>query len=1075
MAQDKFGFMWFGTQDGLNKYDGYRFLTVRSSKQGSGDPRTTFPNGWLTSLLCDKYGNIWTGMNGSGLVFMHRETGSLLVLTTETLPKATHTSSALSSKFITGIVQDTKARIWIASDKGVDVIESPKETYSTITPPVITHLKHPQLEGGVTAMVADSAGNVWFAGIAALVKYSPLHRTFQVIPLPSELVANAPAIQSLFVDKLGRIWAGTSANGLLVVNPISHAQRMITHSVANHSSLANNRVYALCTDERGYLWVGTDGGVSILEQDISTLADDAPIKFMNCRYSASRVRSLSDNAVRSLYCDASGTMWVGTLVAGLASWHPIRQRFELYTPDLGNSDFLPSRIVRCFYQENDSVLWIGTDGGLAVWNRRNGTARNIHPDTHPVLASPRVWSINPDPREPHIIWLATDGGGFYRFDKRTNALKRYDHKHDDTNSLINNRVRFARFDTRGEIWLATLSGLDVFNPSTETFTHFEHNPSNSNSISHNRVHLIFEDNRGRVWVGTGAGLNRFDPVTRSWKRYLHTNDSTSLPSDWIRDVMQTRDGTIWISTIRGICSFNETTETFTHFGTEHGLANDYVYGILEDNYGYLWMGTDNGLARFDRKNSSFRVFEQADGLQSNEFNTNAYYRNPAGELMFGGVNGFNIINPAQMQAREYAPSLALTSVKIFNVEYTSRRDISFMQDLMLDYRDNVLEFSFAATDFANINRIRYSYWLEGANTTWLPASNRNFATYTNLPPGKYVLHVKATNSDGAFSNKELHLRLRIIPPFWGTWWFRAIIAFLVICGVWGGYRWRVRRIAFRSELLKREVQHRTAELQERSLQLEQSNQELSWANERLNDLNNEKNAILGIAAHDMKTPLGTILTITELLEDKHNPPDIEETRAFASMIRQTSERMLGFVKQVLDMNMIEEGKLRLNPHEFDLRDTLHKVVNDARTAAHPKNITVHLPPLQEPLPVLADQIASIQCLENILSNAVKYSPLGKNVWVELYERSGENAQRYRCISVRDEGQGLTEKDKQRLFTKFARLSARPTGGEHSTGLGLSIVKKLLEAINGNITCESEHGKGATFTVWLPVPEGKNES
>lgn len=1066
MAQDKQGFMWFGTQDGLNKFDGYTFAVVRPDKNTASTPRTTFPNGWLTALVCDKHGNIWTGMNGNGVVVMNRQNGALLVLNADTLPDKPH--SALSSKFITGLLSDAKGRLWIGTDKGVDVIENPQETYTTITPPFIKHLTHPELNKGVTALALDNAGNIWLAGASALIRYSPLHQMFDVVPLPASLLANSPAIQALFIDALGRVWAGTSGNGVMLFNPITRTSRIIAHVAKSPTSLANNRVYALITDERGYLWIGTDGGVSIVEQDISTLRDDAPVHFLNCRYSAALMRSLGDNAVRSLFKDRSGTIWVGTLVAGLSSWHPIRQRFELYAPELGNTDFLPSRIVRVFHEENDSIIWVGTDGGLARWNRRQGTSKIFHPDTHPTLTSPRVWSISPDPHDSRIFWLATDGGGLYRFDTRTEVFRRFEHNQNDASSLINNRVRYSRFDKRGRLWLATLSGLECFNPATETFRHFQHNPADSTSLSHNRVHQIFEDSKGRIWVGTGQGLNVLNEGSMTWRHFFHTSDSTSLPSDWIRDVTETKDGTIWISSIHGISAFNENTERFMPFGKAHGLTNDYVYGILEDDNGLLWMGTDNGLAMFDRKNASFRVFEASDGLQSNEFNTNAFYRNRSGELFFGGVNGFNVINPAKIQKREYEPPIMLTSIKVFNTEYAAKRDLAHLQELTLNYTDNLLEFSVAALDFANINRVRYSYWLEGGNAGWMQASLRNFVTYTNLAPGKYTLHVRATNSDGVWSKNELRLNIRIKPPFWATWWFRTMLVLMVVGGAIGGYRLRVSSIAARNSYLANEIHYRTAELQERTQQLEQSNQELSWANERLHELNNEKNAILGIAAHDMKTPLGTILTVTELLEDKNNPPNNEEVRAFASMIRQTSERMLGLVKQVLDMNMIDEGKLRLKPHEFDLRDTLNKVVSDARQAAHHKNITIHCTLDSTPLPVVADQMACIQCLENILSNAVKYSPLGKNVWLETHTEQRENGETRRCISVRDEGPGLTEKDKQRLFTKFAKLSARPTGGEHSTGLGLSIVKKLLVAMNADITCVSEHGKGATFILSFQI-------
>ncbi len=1067
MTQDKKGFLWFGTQDGLNMFDGSSFKVIRAAKQQSSDPHTTFPNGWLAAILCDKHGNIWTGMNGSGLVHLNRTNGSILVLSNSAIAGATHEQSALASKFITGLSTDTKGRVWIAGEKGLDVIESPETHYSTLTPPVVQHISHTMLDNGISAIASDKAGNLWLASGTALVRYSTAQHVFDEFPLPTPLTAVAPAIQTLYIDSLGRVWAGTTGNGVLLVNPITRSMRIIAHAASDPTSLANNRVYAITSDERGYLWCGTDNGVSILERDITAMPDDAPIHFATCRYDPLRIRTLSDNAVRSLFCDRSGTMWVGTLVAGLSSWNPLRQRFGLYSPELGNANFLPNRIVRTFYPQNDSIVWIGTDGGVAIWNRRRGNSRILHPDTHPTLTSPRIWTIDRDPTDADIVWLGSDGGGLYRYNTSTQSIKRYEHNPNDSNSLTNNRVRNSWFDQAGNLWLGTMSGLNRFNPRTETFTRYVHNPADSTSLSNNRIQTVFEDASGTVWVGTSQGLNRFDRTRGVWQRYFHSQDTSSIANDWIKHITQTRDGTLWVATINGICSFDSRRAKFHTYGIANGLVNDYVYGILEDNDGKLWMGTDNGLARFDRKSATFRVFEAADGLQSNEFNTNAFCRNVAGELFFGGVNGFNVINPARLGDRMYAPSLCLTGVRVSNVPYLTKRDVAYLEEVFLTYRDNVVEFSFAALDFANSERIQYSYQLEGIDEQWSVPSLRNFATYTNLDPGEYTLHVRATNSNGVWSKNDLKIAVHIKPPFWATLWFRTIAICILVSGAVMGFRWRVNSIARRSLALEHEVRIRTSELQERTSQLEQSNHEITWANERLHDLNNEKNAILGIAAHDLKTPLGTILTITELLEDNNHPPSNEEVRAFASMIRQTSERMLGLIKQVLDMNMIDEGKLQLNPHAFDIRDTLDKVVNDARVAAHPKNITIHYTHAAEPLWVFADHIASIQALENILSNAVKYSPLGKNIWLETHTDTGSDGRKYRHIAIRDEGQGFTEKDKLRLFTKFARLSARPTGGEHSTGLGLSIVKKLVEAMSGNVTCISEHGKGATFTVILP--------
>lgn len=1086
ITQDTKGFLWIGTQDGINKYDGYKFIASRSIENsmsfGNG-LRGTLPSGWITQIVRDKFDNLWVSSNGGGLSHIQRDSNraTLMPLLTDArvlAPSANpHPVSVLRSGFVMALAADNRGRLWIGTDKGLHCIDTVKPSYTQAATAPIRYIPatlhddstRQALSGEITALVNDADGHLWIGTQHGFFCHTPDMTkknsfTLEEIALP-EAKKGKIAVQALFADSLGCVWIGTQGSGLVRYNPRTRQTRVFAYAPQRNdaprrfNTLSGSNIFCFSTDERGFLWVGTDNGVNIISSNVHRMTDSADVEVVICRSVPQMPLSLGDNAVRSLYCDASGTMWVGTLTAGMSVWNPLRQRFGRYSPDIGNATFLPYRVVRSFYEESDSVLWVGTDDGLVRWNHRAKTYSQL-----PVVAkdgyglqSGRVWTINRD--STGAFWFGTDGGGLHRYDPKKRTFTVFQHNPNDSSTLCNNRLRAATWDNNGCLWIGTLGGLDYFNPRTSTFTHFRHDPQNPQSMSHDRVQAVFCDVDSTVWIGTSFGLNRFDPKRNRWKRYFHDSTVTSLPNNWVKHIMRDSDGILWLATVSGFCRYNPAQDNFTVYGLQHGLTNEYMYGIVEDAKGFLWMGTDKGLARFDKQSGTFRMYETADGLQSNEFNTNAFYRTSQGYLLFGGVNGMNMFRPDMLTARTFAPTVVLTAVKVFNTERMFDTDVAELRELILSHNDRLIELNFAALDFANIERVQYAYMMEGIDKEFVSFGTRNFATYTNLPAGEYTFRVRATNADGVWNARELHLRLVVIPPFWETWWFRSGII-LFLCGLaFGGVQMRLRGIAKRNSLLQEEVRKRTQELQE-------SNQELAWSNERLHELNKEKNAILGITAHDLKTPLATVLTLTELVENDHNTLSREELYHFTSLIHQSANRMMALIKQLLNMNMIDEGKLNLSVEIIEVNHLITKLIADVESLARPKNLVILFEEPALTYFVGADPNAYMQIIENLLSNALKYSPLGKRIWVELGTMQFEDGE-YVCCCVRDEGNGLTDDDKKRLFGKFARLSARPTGGEHSTGLGLSIVKKLVEAMNGKIWCESEHRRGAAFSVAFP--------
>ncbi len=1101
ILQDSKGFLWVGTQEGLNKYDGYKFTVYRAK---SGDS-TMLSNSWVLALCEDKQGNIWIGTKGGGLNCFNRRTNS--VTSYQTTPGR---SNCLSSNFVNAVYQDRSGALWIGTDNGLNRFDAATGSFRQF---LHDAYNQKSLSGTFVFSIAEDAdGQLWVGTDYGLNRFNPRTQEFESLYFEVNDSTISNHINAIVPDGKGRLWLGTY-QGLGLFNPRSPRLGAV-HSTFNNpnndQSLSNNAVYSLLRDNVGTLWVGTENGLNLLAncdsvESSSTLLTN--LSFARYTYNASNPKSLSNSFVRSLYQDRSGIMWVGTATGGLHSWSAYRQKFPAYTDALGMdvNITLSNTSVRAFYEDeqaNDeraNTLWIGTDNGLVHLNKTTGAMKTYLPiPGNPAsLSHPQVWTIHK--ARTGEFWIGTNGGGVNKFNPQTGVFTRFMNNPNDSTSLSGDGVRAFLEDKSGTIWVGTTKGLNRFVPEKQAFVRYLHDPANINTISDSRVMCLFEDSHKTLWVGTSDGLNSLDRVRHIWRRIFHTTQGagslattpanssapTSISNNWIKSIHEDHDGMLWIATASGLNRFDPQTSTCANYGLANGLRNDYIYGVIEDNDGFLWMGTNQGLAKFDKQTTTFKTYDANDGLQSNEFNTNAFYKNAKGELYFGGINGFNAFVPNQIHDNPHPPTIVLTAFKVFGNERTFDSDISNVQEIILNHNDNFIEFEFAALDFSGTGKNRYIYQLESVDGGWVNVGNRNFAIYTNLDDGRYVFRVKGTNSDGVWSASELRVVVVVEPPFWRMWWFRIGIVGLILFGIFSAYTLRVQSIERQKEELEVQVALRTAQLEEYTKELERTNHELSWANdeivrqnEALKDLNEEKNEFLGIAAHDLKNPLSRVISLSDMLGydlESFTQPEIKE---FAEMISESSNRMLAMVSNLLNVNAIERGSVAMTIEPVNVNQAIERVAEEYQARAQAKHITLNVALPPKTLYVAADKEALAQILDNLVSNAVKYSPVKRSVWISVDSSSGQeeigNSQFLILdspfsirIAVRDEGPGFSDEDKEQLFQRFAKLSARPTGGENSTGLGLSIVKKLAEAMNGTIRVESKQDTGATFILELP--------
>jgi ligand-binding sensor domain-containing protein/signal transduction histidine kinase len=1113
VLQDSRGFLWLGAQEGLNRYDGYSF-TVYRSKLGDS---LSLSHSWVMCMAEDRTGTLWVGTNGGGLNAYNRNTHSFRTYQATGRADATNT---LCNNFVNALFLDRTGTLWIGTDNGLNRYNAASNNFRQFR--YDNDDPHSLSGTFVYAIAEDASGTLWVGTDHGLNRYNPATQDFERVYFKPDEGSLGNEIRAIAPTPDGSLWLG-SYKGLGIYTPRTERLRSFFANPSVPQSLCSDAIRCLLRDADGTLWIGTERGLSLLYNS-DEYSHDEPLaeRFVSCRYSPSNATTLTSDVIRSLYQDRSGIVWIGTATGGVNLWDTFQHKFPLYsdaasgTISTGKVDgFKTFKSVRSFCEdEGGNVLWIGNDQGLTRLDRRTNTTLHFAPNAQNARAIGQepIWTLHRDKRG--ILWAGTSGG-LSRFVPTKNLAQStfvtYTSSPDDSSTLSSNSIRSFVEARDGAFWIGTLHGLNVADSASVAASmrtgklavrRIMYDERNPNSLSDNRVMALFEDSKGVVWIGTSNGLNALDRATGRLTRYTHSTDPHSISSNWIKSVMEDASGTLWVATANGLNRFDRATKRFTSYGVPNGLPNDYIYGVVEDAQGFLWASTNQGLAKFDKRTERFEVFDVSDGLQSNEFNTNAFFKAASGELFFGGINGFNAFFPERVAKNTTRPLLSLVRFRVLDKPYKLASDASEVRTITLSYSENFVEFEFALLDFRAPEKKRYFFKLDGVDAEWRTTGARNFATYTNLDEGEYTLHARCINGEGVES-AELALQVVICPPLWRTWWFRAAAMLVVIGGVVVVYRWRVYIIESQRVELERQVAERTAQLSERSAALERSNEELSWANreigrqnEELRHLNEEKNEFMGIAAHDLKNPLARVLSLADMMNVDAEEFLPAEVREFSTMISDAATQMLELVKNLLNVNAIERGAVQLHIQPVNVMKILAKVQSDYQARAEAKSIALLVQTSFDqssgeftderiaPLYVAADPTAFEQILDNLVSNAVKYSPAGKTVRLTVAEDERTNTSSthehrqlsathvqhissFVCIAVQDEGPGFSIEDKKRLFQRFARLSAKPTGGEHSSGLGLSIVKRLTEAMQGTIECKSEQGAGATFIVRLP--------
>ncbi len=824
ILQDKRGFMWFATQDGLNRFDGNEFLVFRPRQ----DDPSSISNAYVTALAEDSQGYLWAGTD-SGL-----NRYDPLAERFRRFSSDPSNPRSLVEDNVTALLASRNGDIWVGTSKGLDRFDPGSESFA--------HFRNvPQdpaslSQDSILALYEDSQGFVWVGteggGVDRLNRGTGHFDRF----LPGTTVRN------VIDDGDGTFWVGTD-EGLARLDPRSGRTEWFRSNPDQPASLAFNQVHALLKDPAGRLWIGTRFGLDRLERKT--------MGFVHFKNDPLETNSLSDNYVQSLALDDSGGLWVGT-GGGLARLDLVSTPFRILRDKSSTPSTSARNYVRAILEDGQGNLWLGTQAGLHLTNRKAGIRANFEndprrPDT---LSSNAVRALAIDPSG--FVWVGTDGGGLNRLDPPRKSFTRFRHDPNDPGSLSWDNIRFLHVTRDGSLWVATLGGgLDRFDRATRSFRHYRHDPHDPSSISENRVYTLYEDRAGSLWVGTwGGGLDRLDIATGRFEHFRHDPyDHFSLSDVNILSILEDHRGTLWVGTRGGgLCRLdpeNRARKRFVVYGENEGLPNEMFYAILEDDAGFLWISHNRGLSRFDPRTAKTKTFTLSDGLQSLEFNGNSRFKSPSGEMFFGGVNGVNAFFPGRIRDNLVRPPVALTGLQIFgrpapigpNPEGRTvlSESIVSAKTVFLSYKDKMITFSFAALHFAAPENNQYAYMLEGLDKQWNWAGNRHDATYTNLPPGRFVFRVKASNNDGRWNDEGVSVAVIVTPPFWRRLWFQLLAGVLVLGSLAGAVGNHTRNLQKQKRQLALKVEERTTELKSINRKLEGEAADRHWAEEALRE------------------------------------------------------------------------------------------------------------------------------------------------------------------------------------------------------------------------------------------------
>lgn len=1031
--QDSWGYMWVGTYSGLHRYNGLDFQIYAASSDTS-----SINDNYIGSIFEDRQNQLWIG-TGSGVARYNRERDdfSRFKLPTDT------TVQKGENNLVNTILEDEMGTIWVSSiASGLFFFDMDKQQFVPYRVDEIV---------SINTMVAGEGSIIWLGTLGrGLVKLNTQHTKveyFQHDPTnPASISSNN--IRTITIDHEGNLWAGTRGSGLnrMVVEAGKPGFIRYLNQPENPYSLYNNNIYKLYVDPKGNLWTcNENGGLHLYNRD-----NDSFYRYL---HDPKNPTSLTHNSIWNIFQDNQGRYWVGTAQSGINLADPFATKFSHFYKNPLNPESLNNNIIRDFLETKHGNIWVATDGGgLNYFDRTKGTFKSFRnePNNPNSLRSDAIISLKED--RDGRLWVGTWAGGLnILLDEEKGTFTGF-------NQWIKNDTYPIRhvFDVHFDenyIWVAALEeGLYRFDKKTSELRLFRQEEGEIGCISSNQPLRILEDSHNNLWIATQSGLSVIrakDKAEGKFKVYHYSEtDPYGIPGNSIRQVIEDRNKNIWIATDRGLSMYIPESDNFITYNQSDGLPVSEINSIVEDDNGFLWIGTIKGISKYDPTTKVFTNFDKNDGLQGNEFSRYSVLKTIKGELLFGGMNGFNLFHPELLDTNPFAPPVYLTDLKLFNqsVDYKTsgsplQKHIAVTDTLVLSYRENVFTFDFIALNYTHPEQNQYAYILEGFEKEWNYVGQQRNATYTNLNPGTYIFRVKAANSDGVWNESGTSLVLVITPPFWKTDWFIVLASLLIVGFLIVAFKLRERVMQQRNKQLEITVEERTTMLKH--------------ANSELKKHINEKDKLLSIIGHDLRNPFVSIIGYMEILEeefeDTQNTEQLENIQYLLNVSRNTHNLLENLLQWASKKTKVYEVK----PEVINVDKLVGTAINMVSSQAAYKKVALEKS-CSENVHIHADQNMILTVLRNLISNAIKFSRQNSRIEIFVQEISEEV-----IIAVRDHGTGMDEAVLNRLFSK-SKVQNPGTMGEFGTGLGLVLCQELVQKHEGKIWAESSPGIGSTF-------------
>lgn len=1015
ILQDKQGFMWFGTKDGLNRYDGLSFRQFKHDARN----RRSLGNNFVTVLYEDEKGNIWVGTDvGLYIYYPEKDTFRHFSELSKEHTRIEHT--------VTSIQGDDKGCVWVAVEaQGLFCYDLKTESLQNYS------LKDfPFISTNVQSFVFDNSGTLWIGCYGDGLFYSK-DRLKTIHPYLSpdahqETYAN-DVVTTIVKGAYNCLYIGSLKGGVKELNLTSNKLHDLISVDENHESVFCRNLLVASDSE---LWIGSETGIYIYNLRMG--------KYVHLRSSINDPYSLSDNAIYSLCKDREGGIWIGSYFGGVNYYPQFYTYFEKYYPK-GSDNGLHGKRVREFCQDNRGILWIGTeDGGLNRFDPKTKSFSFFAP-------SAGFTNVHGLCMVDDYLWVGTFSKGVRVIDTRTGTIVKTYQKTDDPRSLIDNGVFSICRTAAGDIFLGTLFGLLHYNKETDDFDRIP-------ELNGKFVYDIKEDSGSNLWLATYAnGAFCYNVNEKKWKNYLHDEaNPESLPYDKVLSIFEDSHRQIWLTTQGGgFCLFHPETETFTSYDSRDGLPNEVVYQIVEDKDGLFWLTTNNGLVSFHPGTRDIKVYTTANGLLGDQFNYRSSFETEDGTIYLGSIDGFIAFNPKYFSEKKSLPSIVITDFLLFGKEIYPgdpasplKKSISFLDEIVLQPNQNSFSFRVAALDFQAPGMNHIMYKLDGFDDEWLPIGESPFVTYSNLWYGDYVFRVKASNGDGVWNEKEVMLKVRILPPFYLTIWAYCVYALLII----GSSFYAVLYFKQRSSRKHRRQMEKFEQEKER-------------------EIYHAKIDFFTNVAHEIRTPLTLIKGPLENIILKKKV-DVE-TREDLNIMKQNTERLLSLTNQLLDFRKTESQGFRLNFAKCNITEVLRETHLRFSSLAKQRELEFLLQVPDEDFYAHVNREAFTKIVSNLFNNAVKYSEHYIHVFLEVIDHGEKSVFRIRTVN---DGVIIPREMREVIFQPFVRFNEREDGKVTTgTGIGLALSRSLAELHQGTLTMGTEENNN-TFCLTLPIAQ-----